>query len=106
MSGQSPISDRNDPLRPFLKKAIAKMSVVARFDSAENDALESLVELYGALLQSIAEISKEYCEHGNRVVPLIQDVISGNVSNLVHLIHSGLTVTYACSHNSFGIEFG
>ena len=77
MSGQSPISDRNDPLRPFLKKAIAKMSVVARFDSAENDALESLVELYGALLQSIAEISKEYCEHGNRVVPLIQDVISG-----------------------------
>ena len=52
------------------------MSVVARFDSAENDALESLVELYGALLQSIAEISKEYCEHGNRVVPLIQDVIS------------------------------
>ena len=56
------------------------MSVVARFDSAENDALESLVELYGALLQSIAEISKEYCEHGNRVVPLIQDVISGKVT--------------------------
>ena len=67
----------SDDLRPFIKRAVVKMAQCARFERAENDALETLVELYGALIQSIAEISREYCEHGNRCIPTIQDIISG-----------------------------
>ena len=69
----------SDELRPFIKRAVAKMAQSAGFETAENDALETLVELYGALIHSIAEISKEYCEHGNRSVPMIQDIIAGTL---------------------------
>ena len=71
-----------DDLRPFIKRAVVKMAQCARFERAENDALETLVELYGALIQSIAEISREYCEHGNRCIPTIQDIISGRSLHL------------------------
>ena len=72
----------SDELRPFIKRAVAKMAQSAGFETAENDALETLVELYGALIHSIAEISKEYCEHGNRSVPMIQDIIAGTLEIL------------------------
>merc|ERR1712062_208720 len=92
-SGKEPAEAHPDELRPFIKRPIAKMAVSVRFESAENDALESLVELYCALIHSIAEMSREYCEHGNRCIPMIHDIISAtthlgfnlddNVKNLI-----------------------
>ena len=43
MSGSSelPVSG-SDPLRPFIKRAVAKMALAARYDSAENEALEAI----------------------------------------------------------------
>jgi len=65
-----------DPLRPFLKRGVARMAINAGFEIADNDAIETLVELYSSLLQSIAETSKSYCELGSRTIPLVHDVVS------------------------------
>ena len=42
MSANDSVSttDSPDPLRPFVKRAVAKMALAARYDSAENEALE------------------------------------------------------------------
>ena len=50
----------SDPLRVFLKRGAARMALSAGFEGAHNDALETVVELYASLLQSIAETSKNY----------------------------------------------
>ena len=66
----------NDPLRPFLKRAVCRMALTAGFEHSDNDAIETVVELYCSLLSSIAECSKRYAELGSRTVPLVQDVVS------------------------------
>lgn len=88
-----------DSLRPFLKRGVARMSLNAGFEMSDNDALETVVELYASLLQSIAETTKNYCELGSRTVPLVQDVVSATTDLGIDL-HDAVQNLIAAQRNS------
>merc|ERR1711990_550773 len=61
------------------------MAINAGFEAADNDALETVLELYSSLLQSIAETTKSYSELGSRTMPLVHDVVSATTELGINL---------------------
>ena len=62
MTSNSEETKSEDVLRSYVKRGIARIAISAGYESANNDALETLVELYSAFLYSIAESTKNFTE--------------------------------------------
>ena len=64
MTSTSEETNREDVLRSYVKRGIARIALNAGYQSANNDALETMAELYSAFLYSIAESTKNFTELG------------------------------------------
>jgi len=85
MTSNSEETKSDDVLRSYVKRGIARIAISAGYESANNDALETLVELYSAFLYSIAESTKNFTELGSRTQPMIQDVIGATTELGINL---------------------
>jgi len=83
-----------------MKRAVARMAINAGFEAADNDALETVLELYSSLLQSIAETTKSYSELGSRTMPLVHDVVSATTELGINLDDAVQNLTAAQRNSS------
>jgi len=64
-----------NPRRKILQMAVGTLLIESGFDAVEKDALETLTEMFQAVLCEMGHSAKCYCELSGRTEPVIGDVI-------------------------------